>query len=82
MGVGIGSVYVRPPTPASCSLSAGRRVELDEELKLRTAEHVAERLGHMKGALMKIGQMASYLDDGLPEPVASRWPSCSRTRRR
>jgi predicted unusual protein kinase regulating ubiquinone biosynthesis (AarF/ABC1/UbiB family) len=23
----------------------------------------------MKGALMKIGQMASYLDDGLPEPV-------------
>jgi predicted unusual protein kinase regulating ubiquinone biosynthesis (AarF/ABC1/UbiB family) len=23
----------------------------------------------MKGALMKIGQMASYLDDGLPEPL-------------
>ena len=23
----------------------------------------------MKGALMKVGQMASYLDDGLPEPV-------------
>src|SRR5260221_6784558 len=23
----------------------------------------------MKGALMKIGQMASYLDDGLPQPV-------------
>ena len=30
---------------------------------------VAERLGNMKGALMKVGQMASYLDDGLPEPV-------------
>src|SRR5450432_3610733 len=23
----------------------------------------------MKGALMKIGQMASYLDDGMPEPM-------------
>jgi predicted unusual protein kinase regulating ubiquinone biosynthesis (AarF/ABC1/UbiB family) len=23
----------------------------------------------MKGALMKLGQMASYLDDGLPEPM-------------
>ena len=23
----------------------------------------------MKGALMKLGQMASYLDEGLPEPV-------------
>jgi predicted unusual protein kinase regulating ubiquinone biosynthesis (AarF/ABC1/UbiB family) len=30
---------------------------------------VAETLGNMKGALMKIGQMASYLDSGLPEPL-------------
>ena len=49
--------------------SAERRVELDDERELRTAEQVAERLGDMKGALMKLGQMASYLDDGLPEPV-------------
>ena len=26
-------------------------------------------LGNMKGALMKLGQMASYLDQGLPEPI-------------
>ena len=26
-------------------------------------------LGAMKGALMKLGQMVSYLDEGLPEPV-------------
>ena len=39
------------------------------ERELRTAEQVAERLGNMKGALMKLGQMASYLDDGLPEPL-------------
>ncbi len=49
--------------------SAQRRQELDEALSLRTAEQVVESLGGMKGALMKIGQMASYLDDGLPEPI-------------
>jgi predicted unusual protein kinase regulating ubiquinone biosynthesis (AarF/ABC1/UbiB family) len=48
---------------------AGERQRLDEEYGLRTAEQVADALGHMKGALMKIGQMASYLDQGLPEPV-------------
>ncbi len=26
-------------------------------------------LGEMKGALMKLGQMASYLDEGMPEPM-------------
>ena len=46
-----------------------RREELEAEYQLRTAAQVADALGNMKGALMKIGQMASYLDDGLPEPV-------------
>jgi predicted unusual protein kinase regulating ubiquinone biosynthesis (AarF/ABC1/UbiB family) len=46
-----------------------RRAELDAEHQLRTATQVAEALGEMKGALMKIGQMASYLDDGMPAPV-------------
>ncbi|MCB1269958.1 MAG: hypothetical protein KDB31_00925 [Microthrixaceae bacterium] len=49
--------------------SPQRRAELQAAFELRTAEQVAERLGHMKGALMKLGQMASYLDQGLPEPV-------------
>jgi predicted unusual protein kinase regulating ubiquinone biosynthesis (AarF/ABC1/UbiB family) len=68
LGAGIGSTFA---TTGARKLFAGaeRRVELDEARKLRTAEQVAERLGHMKGALMKIGQMASYLDDGLPQPV-------------
>ena len=57
------------PRPASCSPRAERRVELDRERELRTAEAIAERLGKMKGALMKLGQMASYLDEGLPEPL-------------
>ena len=49
--------------------SAQRRVELDDERSLKTAEAVAAELGQMKGALMKLGQMASYLDEGLPEPM-------------
>ncbi len=46
-----------------------RREDLDAEFQARTAQHIADELGDMKGALMKLGQMASYLDDGLPEPV-------------
>jgi predicted unusual protein kinase regulating ubiquinone biosynthesis (AarF/ABC1/UbiB family) len=49
--------------------SAERKVELDAAFELKTAEQVAAALGNMKGALMKVGQMASYLDQGLPEPV-------------
>jgi predicted unusual protein kinase regulating ubiquinone biosynthesis (AarF/ABC1/UbiB family) len=49
--------------------SAERKEELDAELELATAAEVAAALGNMKGALMKLGQMASYLDDGLPEPI-------------
>ncbi|MEC8486528.1 MAG: AarF/ABC1/UbiB kinase family protein, partial [Actinomycetota bacterium] len=48
---------------------AERRSELDTEKQIATAQHVTEELGQMKGALMKLGQMASYLDDALPEPL-------------
>jgi len=48
-----------------------RRRELRHDLALRSAEEVAEELGAMKGALMKIGQMASYLDAGMPESFRS-----------
>ncbi len=49
--------------------SAGRRQRLQEAYELRTAEQVAAELGNLKGAMMKLGQMASYLDQGLPSPV-------------
>ncbi|NNE96832.1 MAG: AarF/ABC1/UbiB kinase family protein [Acidimicrobiales bacterium] len=48
---------------------AARSEELDTEFQLRTADDVAAELGHMKGAMMKIGQMASYIDTGLPDTV-------------
>ena len=49
--------------------SAERREELDEALQLETAEEVAATLGNMKGAMMKLGQMVSYVDESLPEPL-------------
>lgn len=49
--------------------SADRQAELDARFELQTAESIADALGNMKGALMKLGQMASYLDQGMPEPV-------------
>jgi predicted unusual protein kinase regulating ubiquinone biosynthesis (AarF/ABC1/UbiB family) len=47
--------------------SAARRDELDAELELRTAEQVTATLGNMKGALMKLGQLASFLDTAMPD---------------
>jgi predicted unusual protein kinase regulating ubiquinone biosynthesis (AarF/ABC1/UbiB family) len=49
--------------------SAERKDALDVEFEIKTAEQVTEALGQMKGALMKLGQMVSYLDQGLPEHV-------------
>ena len=46
----------------------GRR-RMQAELERRDAEDVVAALGHMKGAMMKLGQMASYLDEGMPEPM-------------
>jgi predicted unusual protein kinase regulating ubiquinone biosynthesis (AarF/ABC1/UbiB family) len=49
--------------------SAERKEALNAQLELRTAEDIASTLGNMKGALMKVGQLASFVDDGMPEPV-------------
>ena len=49
--------------------SAERQVELDTAFELKTAESITAALGNMKGAMMKLGQMASYLDQGMPEHV-------------
>ena len=48
---------------------AERKEQLSRSRELKSAQQVADELGNMKGALMKVGQMASYLDDGLPEPM-------------
>jgi predicted unusual protein kinase regulating ubiquinone biosynthesis (AarF/ABC1/UbiB family) len=40
-----------------------------EEAAMRSAADVLEVMGHMKGAVMKLAQMASFAVDGLPEGV-------------
>ncbi|MCU0268547.1 MAG: AarF/ABC1/UbiB kinase family protein [Acidimicrobiales bacterium] len=47
-------------------LDEERRAELESRFVVRSAEDVARELGDMKGAVMKIGQMVSYVNDGLP----------------
>ncbi len=44
-----------------------KRDELDEQFAIRTSEDVARELGHMKGALMKFGQLLSFIVEALPD---------------
>jgi predicted unusual protein kinase regulating ubiquinone biosynthesis (AarF/ABC1/UbiB family) len=53
-------------SPQLLFASVERRTELRHDLALRSAEEVAEELGYMKGVLMKLGQMASYVDEDMP----------------
>jgi predicted unusual protein kinase regulating ubiquinone biosynthesis (AarF/ABC1/UbiB family) len=62
----VGGRYVAH-SPHLIFASVERRGELRHDLALRTADDVAEELGSMKGALMKLGQMASYIDEDMPE---------------
>ena len=55
--------------PRLFAAAGDNRERLRNDLALQTAEDVADTLGAMKGVLMKIGQMASYVDDGLSPAV-------------
>jgi predicted unusual protein kinase regulating ubiquinone biosynthesis (AarF/ABC1/UbiB family) len=57
--------------PRLFATAGEHRQQLRNDLALQTAEDVATTLGTMKGVLMKMGQMASYVDDGLT-PAARR----------
>jgi predicted unusual protein kinase regulating ubiquinone biosynthesis (AarF/ABC1/UbiB family) len=48
-------------------VAPAKRAELDAAYELKTAEQVTEALGNMKGVLMKLGQMASFINEGFPE---------------
>ena len=68
--------------------SGERRDELDQQFAIRTSEDVARELGNMKGALMKFGQLLSFIVEALPDeaqkalatlqsdakPMAPAWP--------
>ncbi len=68
LGAQVGATYATT-SARKVFATAERRIEIDHQRELRTAEQIADRLGQMKGAMMKLGQMASYLDEGLPEPL-------------
>ncbi|HQV58734.1 MAG TPA: hypothetical protein PKV27_12020, partial [Ilumatobacteraceae bacterium] len=44
-----------------------RRQELDEQFAIRSATDVARELGNMKGVLMKVGQLMSFIYEALPD---------------
>ena len=59
---------------------AERRAALDKQFAIRTAEDVAKELGEMKGVLMKVGQLVSFIAEGLPdEAQAGARPRCRPT---
>ena len=53
-------------SPRLLFASVEQRGRLRHDLALRSADEVAEELGSMKGVLMKLGQMASYIYDDMP----------------
>jgi predicted unusual protein kinase regulating ubiquinone biosynthesis (AarF/ABC1/UbiB family) len=55
--------------PRLFAAAGEQRQQLRDDLALRTAQDVADTLGTMKGVLMKIGQLASYVDDGIAPPA-------------
>lgn len=67
-GARVGAQYAAHQAKRATA-SPEKQAELDAQFEMKTAEEVVNVLGNMKGALMKIGQMASFLDDGLPEPI-------------
>ena len=64
-----GGVRYAGSAPRLFAAAGEKRQVLRGDLALRTAEDVAGTLGAIKGVLMKVGQMASYVDDGLSPAV-------------
>jgi len=70
LGLRVGGRYLAR-SPQLIFASVERRAELRHDLALRSAEEVAEELGYMKGVLIKLGQMASYVDEDMPQTFRS-----------
>jgi predicted unusual protein kinase regulating ubiquinone biosynthesis (AarF/ABC1/UbiB family) len=77
-----GGIRYAGSAPRLFAAAGEQRQLLREDLALQTAEDVADTLGAMKGVLMKVGQMASYVDGGLSPAVRQTWPGCRTASRR
>jgi predicted unusual protein kinase regulating ubiquinone biosynthesis (AarF/ABC1/UbiB family) len=60
--VGLEAARAYATKAANIARSEQGRSAASERRRLEAAEHMAEALGHMKGAAMKVGQMASLMD--------------------
>ena len=63
--VGLEAARTYATKAANMTRSEQRRSAASERRRLEAAEHVAEVMGQMKGAAMKVGQMASLVDFNL-----------------
>ncbi len=68
VGAATGATYVAHQAKRAFA-DEERKAELDAEFSLRSAEQVTEALGNMKGVLMKLGQMASFVNEGFPDAL-------------
>jgi predicted unusual protein kinase regulating ubiquinone biosynthesis (AarF/ABC1/UbiB family) len=64
-----GGIRYAGSAPRLFAAAGENRQQLRNDLALQTAEDVTATLGEMKGVLMKIGQMASFIDEGLSPSV-------------
>jgi predicted unusual protein kinase regulating ubiquinone biosynthesis (AarF/ABC1/UbiB family) len=64
-----GGVRYASNAPRLFVAAGENRQQLRNDLALQTAQDVTATLGAMKGVLVKLGQMASYVDDGLTPSV-------------
>jgi predicted unusual protein kinase regulating ubiquinone biosynthesis (AarF/ABC1/UbiB family) len=71
VGAKAGATYVAHRAQSAMA-SDERKVELQAAYELKSAEQVAETLGNMKGVLMKLGQMASFVNEGFPEDLRAQ----------
>ena len=55
--------------PRLFAAAGENRERLRNDLAMQTADDVTATLGTMKGVMVKLGQMASYVDDGLAPSV-------------
>ncbi len=68
LGAKVGGTFVSTAA-RKVFASAERRIELDDRRRITNAKQALDELGQMKGAMMKLGQMASYLDSDLALPM-------------
>jgi predicted unusual protein kinase regulating ubiquinone biosynthesis (AarF/ABC1/UbiB family) len=64
-----GGMRYATSAPRLFAAAGENRERLRNDLAMQTADDVAATLGTMKGVMVKLGQMASYVDDGLAPSV-------------